>query len=95
MLKEILHELGMSGRMSLEQAKAIKAKRELAQELRWSSLPQILLFSNELTLFIEDVQEFEKAVTKSKRQSVSDQGSDGSEEEEEIVNPKQRRRKVC
>lgn len=44
---------------------------------------------------IEDVQEFEKAVTKSKRQSVSDQESDGSEEEEEIVNPKQRRRKVC
>ncbi|XP_006461761.1 hypothetical protein AGABI2DRAFT_178788, partial [Agaricus bisporus var. bisporus H97] len=75
MLKETLHELGMSGRMSLEQAKAIKAKRELAQEL-------------------QDVQEFEKAVTKSKRQSVSDQESDGSEEEEEIVNPKQRRRKM-
>ncbi|KAJ7696023.1 hypothetical protein B0H17DRAFT_414585 [Mycena rosella] len=33
MLKEILTGLGMSGRMSLEQAKAIKAKRELAQEL--------------------------------------------------------------
>ncbi|KAJ7459713.1 hypothetical protein FB451DRAFT_556732 [Mycena latifolia] len=33
MLKEMLTELGMSGRMSLEQAKAIKEKRELAQEL--------------------------------------------------------------
>ncbi|KAJ7707123.1 hypothetical protein B0H16DRAFT_1633829 [Mycena metata] len=33
MLKEILTELGMSGRMSLEQAKGIKEKRELAQEL--------------------------------------------------------------
>ncbi|KAJ7211488.1 hypothetical protein B0H12DRAFT_1157011 [Mycena haematopus] len=33
MLKEILTGLGMSGRMSLEQAKAIKEKRELAQEL--------------------------------------------------------------
>ncbi|KAJ6508985.1 hypothetical protein C8R45DRAFT_969504 [Mycena sanguinolenta] len=33
MLKEILADLGMSGRMSLEQAKAIKEKRELAQEL--------------------------------------------------------------
>jgi len=32
-LKEMLTELGMSGRMSLEQAKSIKAKRELAQEL--------------------------------------------------------------
>ncbi|KAF8159358.1 hypothetical protein B0H34DRAFT_400510 [Crassisporium funariophilum] len=32
-LKEILADLGMTGRMSLEQAKAIKEKRELAQEL--------------------------------------------------------------
>lgn len=32
-LKEILAELGMTGRMSMEQAKAIKQKRELAQEL--------------------------------------------------------------
>lgn len=33
-LKEILTDLGMTGRMSMEQAKAIKEKRELAQELR-------------------------------------------------------------
>ncbi|KAJ6512129.1 hypothetical protein C8R47DRAFT_1314175 [Mycena vitilis] len=33
MLKQILTDLGMSGRMSLEQAKAIKLRRELAQEL--------------------------------------------------------------
>ncbi|KAJ7505457.1 hypothetical protein B0H11DRAFT_1978807 [Mycena galericulata] len=33
MLKEILTDLGMSGRMSLDQARAIKQKRELAQEL--------------------------------------------------------------
>lgn len=32
-LKQILADLGMTGRMSLEQAKAIRAKRELAQEL--------------------------------------------------------------
>ncbi|EPT01092.1 hypothetical protein FOMPIDRAFT_1059975 [Fomitopsis schrenkii] len=32
-LKQILSDLGMTGRMSLEQAKAIRAKRELAQEL--------------------------------------------------------------
>ncbi|KAH9926994.1 uncharacterized protein B0H18DRAFT_1004882 [Fomitopsis serialis] len=32
-LKQILSDLGMAGRMSLEQAKAIREKRELAQEL--------------------------------------------------------------
>ena len=32
-LKEILAELGMEGRMSLAQAREIRAKRELAQEL--------------------------------------------------------------
>lgn len=32
-LKEILSDLGMKGRYSLDQAKAIKEKRELAQEL--------------------------------------------------------------
>ncbi|KAF8997896.1 hypothetical protein BDQ17DRAFT_1362795 [Cyathus striatus] len=32
-LREILADLGMSGRMSIEQAKAIKEKRELAKEL--------------------------------------------------------------
>ncbi|OJA08073.1 hypothetical protein AZE42_02235 [Rhizopogon vesiculosus] len=33
-LKEILKDLGMSGRLSLEKAKSIRAKRELAQELK-------------------------------------------------------------
>jgi hypothetical protein len=32
-LKEILQDLGMSGRMSMEKAKAIRAKRELAEEI--------------------------------------------------------------
>ena len=32
-LRQILADLGMTGRMSLEQAKAIKEKREFAQEL--------------------------------------------------------------
>ncbi|KAF8892185.1 hypothetical protein BD779DRAFT_1798825 [Infundibulicybe gibba] len=32
-LKEILTDLGMSGRMSIEQAKAIRERRELAQEM--------------------------------------------------------------
>jgi hypothetical protein len=33
-LRDILKDLGMSGRMSMEQAKSIKQKRELEQELR-------------------------------------------------------------
>lgn len=32
-LKKLLADLGMTGRLSMEKAKAIKAKRELAQEL--------------------------------------------------------------
>jgi hypothetical protein len=36
-LKEILADLGMTGRMSMEQAKAIKEKRELAKELGMSN----------------------------------------------------------
>lgn len=32
-LRALLAELGMTGRMSLEQARAIREKRELAQEL--------------------------------------------------------------
>jgi hypothetical protein len=32
-LKEMLSGLGMTGRLSMEKAKAIKEKRELAQEL--------------------------------------------------------------
>lgn len=32
-LREILAELGMEGRLSMEKAKEIKAKRELAKEL--------------------------------------------------------------
>ncbi len=40
-LKQLLADLGMKGRLSLEQAKAIKEKRELAQELRLS--PNLIL----------------------------------------------------
>ena len=32
-LKEILSDLGMTGRLSMEKAKAIREKRELAREL--------------------------------------------------------------
>jgi hypothetical protein len=32
-LKEILEDLGMTGRLSMEKAKSIRAKRELAEEI--------------------------------------------------------------
>ena len=45
-LKSILADLGMTGRLSLEKAKAIRAKRELAQELGACSIfiyPRIMV----------------------------------------------------
>ena len=47
-LKEILADLGMKGRTSMEQAKAIREKRELAQELGGSS-PFSSLIDGKLT----------------------------------------------
>jgi hypothetical protein len=44
-LKTILSGLGMTGRMSLEQAKSIKAKREFAQELG-TILPFLLVYDD-------------------------------------------------
>jgi hypothetical protein len=44
-LKEILAGLGMEGRMSMDQAKAIREKRELAQELGELSVVLINHFS--------------------------------------------------
>jgi hypothetical protein len=38
-LKEILSDLGMAGRFTIQQAKAIKEKRELAQELGMCGYP--------------------------------------------------------
>lgn len=40
-LREILHELGMTGRMSMEQAKVIREKREFEQELRECSIQHL------------------------------------------------------
>ncbi|KAI0036182.1 hypothetical protein K488DRAFT_82290 [Vararia minispora EC-137] len=62
-LRDILKDLGMTGRLSMEQAKAIKEKRELAQELRmfcFSPPPALSpLIGN---VIAEDVQAFDKAV---------------------------------
>jgi len=102
-LKEILAELGMTGRMSMEQAKAIKERRELAQELG----TDICLFSCfNLIHITEDVQAFAKAIetresrtrsrtlTKGSRkadQSDSDDGGDPASDDSDV--PK--KRPVC
>ena len=39
-LRQILADLGMTGRMSMEQAKAIREKREFAQELGAFAIPR-------------------------------------------------------
>ena len=84
-LKEILSDLGMKGRFSLEQAKSIREKRELAQEL--GKLDSCVYTIN-FQLFAEDVQSFEKAVVGKKR------GDRQSDSEEDGGSPGPKRRKV-
>ncbi|KAI0831895.1 hypothetical protein BC628DRAFT_1350428 [Trametes gibbosa] len=71
-LKQILADLGMTGRMSLDQAKTIRAKREFAQELE-----DVKEFASKLT---------SAPPTKSRRQKdvVEKDGGDEGEEESEI-----------
>lgn len=69
-LRKLLAELGMTGRLSLEQAKAIREKRELEQELgerartALSSLSVALHMRTSLTPYpTEDVQQFAAKMT--------------------------------
>ncbi|KAJ8516518.1 hypothetical protein ONZ45_g6189 [Pleurotus djamor] len=61
-LKEILAELGMTGRLSIEKAKAIREKRELAQELGIDSPSVTPEFFIADVASPEDVKDFDKAV---------------------------------
>ena len=61
-LREILAGLGMDGRLSMEKAKAIKEKRDLAQELGKSRFRMSRLYSLIHETFVEDVRSFEQAV---------------------------------
>ncbi|KAJ3561178.1 hypothetical protein NP233_g10356 [Leucocoprinus birnbaumii] len=90
-LKEILHELGMTGRMSMEKAKAIREKREFEQELReLFSLAKLKDYpANSFCSSLEDVQEFQKAVMKSGRKpdtriKKNDKQDSDSEKNEEV-----------
>jgi hypothetical protein len=62
-LKEILKDLGMTGRLTLEKAKAIKAEREFAQEL--STYLQRLALKTELivTLCVRGCARFRRSGT--------------------------------
>ncbi|KAG6910917.1 hypothetical protein DXG01_006600 [Tephrocybe rancida] len=79
-LREILTDLGMTGRMSLEQAKRIKADRELAKELE------------DVQSFEQSVLNRSRSRTASTSQaSIKPAASEGEESEEDIQH---RRRKV-
>lgn len=78
-LKEILHELGMTGRLSLEKARAIREKREFAQELQ------------DVQEFQKAIM---KSGRKQHVTATNDDKHAGDSEGEEDENPKTRRRKM-
>ena len=67
-IRKILSDLGMVGRLSMEQAREIRAQRELAQELGAWSLPSTPRGHKviDLSRFPDDVQKFERAVVSGK-----------------------------
>ena len=66
-IRKILSNLGMVGRLSMEQAREIRAQRELAQELgAWLDLPARELKVIDISRFLDDVQKFERAVVSGK-----------------------------
>jgi hypothetical protein len=94
----------MTGRMSMDQAKTIKQKRELARELGMLLDCGVLLsyVLTDVCISIEDVQQFEKAVldrsSRSRSQTTAkmavedgsekDKGTDSEEDEDESYAPK-------
>ncbi|KAG6833502.1 hypothetical protein H0H87_006074 [Tephrocybe sp. NHM501043] len=79
-LREILTDLGMTGRLSMEQAKRIKAERELAKELE------------DVQSFEQSVLERSHSRTaSSSRNSIRPADCDSEEAEDDV---KQRRRKM-
>lgn len=102
-LRGILAELGMEGRLSMEKAKEIKEKRELAKELGTPSCPLHLHFLVLTCSLVEDVQNFEAAVVsgkpfratpdstsmskKAQDQSVEESASEKSASESESEQP--------
>ena len=88
-LKSILAELGMSGRMSMEQAKAIKAKREFAQELE-----DVKDFEKKVVGRSEGRSSRKKLGSGRKDVESSNEDEDEDEDDEEDGKPR-KRRTVC
>ena len=90
-LKEVLAELGMTGRMSMDQAKTIKRKRELAKG--WvcvkygirTYLYLAFVYTDDamFCVFLEDVQLFEKAVLCRSSRSRSELTAKAAEDDTE------------
>lgn len=78
-LKEILKDLGMTGRLTLEKAKTIKAERELAQELR----------------DVQDFAEAERRRETRKEKGVSEDEQSGSGSDDEDEGPPVKRKKTA
>jgi len=102
-LKEILTDLGMTGRMSMEQAKAIKEKRELAQELRtlisllnsicwWRLSEDVVEFASKVTGQTSRSQKESSDGRPSKGADESEKGQESPSEDEENAAPK---KSVC
>lgn len=86
-LKEILEELGMGGRPSMEKARSIKEKRALAKELgSWtcSTCDRKYILNQFLSQFTEEIRSFEQAVSgQSSRIRSGRKGNTGSGHEED------------
>ncbi|KAK0489228.1 hypothetical protein IW261DRAFT_1443808 [Armillaria novae-zelandiae] len=81
-IKDILAELGMKGRMSMEQAKAIREKREMEQELGMWYRPHSSSSSKSFA-FLADVQLFEKSfVSRSSRSQATAKKAAESDQED-------------
>lgn len=100
-IRSLLRDLGMSGRMSMEQAKAIKAKREFDQEMS-ASANRYFMCILPYACCIEDILDFagkhstDAANNKDKNDSEndSDAKSELSEDNKEASGPSKHRQKV-
>ncbi|KAJ3824598.1 hypothetical protein F5880DRAFT_1558578 [Lentinula raphanica] len=83
LLRKMLAELGMTGRLSLEQAKAIKERRELASELA------------DVQSFEQSMKNQTSRSSRASKKETSDAESEKSSDEEDEENARPAKRKVC
>lgn len=89
-LKSILTELGMTGRMSIEQAKAIKAQREFAQELE-----DVKDFEKKVVGGSEGRPSRKKLGSRRKDVESSDDGDDDDDDDDDESDKPRKKRVVC